>query len=981
MKFKYTGIGILIVFMTFVSAGCGSSGGGGDDGGGSDSGDSTTNGGSGAIDSVSVTSGAPATGIVANGASQSLISATVLDTSGNNVADGTTVSFTTTAGDIDSTTVGVQTTRTSTTINGVASATLTSPTNVGTANITATAGGVSDTTSVSFIPGAVNSILLTATPNNLTADSSSSSTIRAFVTDVNGNAVANGEIISFSVTSGTGVLSAPTAATTGGAATVTYTASDTAGTETVTAEATNGTTKTVDITLITEQVGSLELLLGTASLAADGQNSTLVSATLTNIQGNNVLDGTSVTFTTTGGDIDSNTAGDQLSVTRSTSNGVASTILRSSTTSGQYVVTATAGSISQLASVEFVPGPAADIAGTTLSANPTVIDADGVSTSLITASVVDENNNPVADGTTVNFYTTAGGLSPASSATANGIATVVLTSSTTNETATVTAIVDSVSKTVDVTFGTGTGTGEPVYIIITVDPENIRVKGTGGIESAVLTASVKDENGQPYNDSEDNIEFEILTGPGGGEVLDSGDGAPSASEITKTAGGIATVSLNSGTISGTVRVQVTVLKDGGGAVLAPANQIIAVSTQIGIEAGDPFNITLYKATEIENNEDGSMSCIISAMLQDQYGNPVADNTGVYFGLVDNEPEGYKSLGNDGVTNGTATFASAVTDFQSDGVVQFDTLIILEGQDEGGNTIDTPANGSVTLFYTHSGSETGLDFVAGNAELGVICGVVPTGNLEPDTTCTPSGGFSIKGIAHTRLTWGEPAIFEPFYLYAETEGRNLGKTFGKPYYYPGIEPVAIDVTLDPTSVFAGTEDITVNAYFHDGATIRAKPMFHNIPNKELTFKTNNTSVSGFDVVGTLSETATTNVNGIASVSNLVTQGCLDTDTDVTISVSYGQYIGSATLTIQASGPTANFTSTDLGDNDRVIFTDTSVTPAGTFINSWSWDFDGIAYNGQYPPTQSFGGAGNYPVALTVTNDLGCTHTTTKVIIVP
>ncbi|MEA1900347.1 MAG: invasin domain 3-containing protein, partial [Thermodesulfobacteriota bacterium] len=793
MKFKYTGILILIVFMTFLTAGCGSSGGGGDDGGGSDSGDSATNGGGGSdsgdsatnggggtIDSVSVTNGAPATGIVANGASQSLISATVLDTSGNNVADGTTVSFTTTAGDIDSSTVGVQTTYSSATINGVASATLTSPTNVGTANITATAGGVSDTTSVSFIPGAVNSILLTATPNNLTADSSSSSTIRAFVTDVNGNAVANGEIISFSVTSGTGVLSAPMAVTTGGAATVTYTASDTAGTETITAEATNATTKTVDITLITEQVGNIALSLGTASIVADGQNSTIVSATIINVQGNNVLDGTLVTFTTTGGDIDSNTFDNQLSVARSTSNGVASTILRSSTTSGQYVVTTTAGSMSQLASVEFVPGPAADIAGTTLSANPTVIDAGGVSTSLITAGVVDENNNPVTDGTMVNFYTTAGGLSHASSATANGIATVVLTSSTTNETATVTAIVDSVSKTVDVTFGTGTGTGEPVYIIITVDPENIRVKGTGGIESAVLTASVKDENGQPYNDSEDNIEFEILTGPGGGEILDSGDGSPSASEITKTAGGIATVSLNSGTISGTVRVQVTVLKDGGGAVLAPANQIIAISTQIGIETGDPFNITLYKAPEIEDNEDGSMSCIISALVQDQYGNPVADNTGVYFGLVDNEPYGYKSSGNNGVTSGTATFTSAGTNFTGDGVVQFDTLIILKGQDEGGHIIDTSEDETVTLFYSLTDSEINLDFVAGNAELGVICGVVPTGNLDPDTTCTPSGGFSIKGIAHTRLTWGEPAIFEPFYLYAETEGRNLGKSLAMSY---------------------------------------------------------------------------------------------------------------------------------------------------------------------------------------------------------
>ncbi|MEA3416678.1 MAG: invasin domain 3-containing protein, partial [Thermodesulfobacteriota bacterium] len=148
MKFKCANIAILIVFTIFLSVGCGSSGGGGDDGGGIDNGDSAANGGSSAIDSVLVTSGAPATGILADGVSQALISATVLDTADNNVANGTTVTFTTTAGDIDSTTAGIQTTYTSATTNGVATATLTSPANVGAATITATVGGVSNTTTV-----------------------------------------------------------------------------------------------------------------------------------------------------------------------------------------------------------------------------------------------------------------------------------------------------------------------------------------------------------------------------------------------------------------------------------------------------------------------------------------------------------------------------------------------------------------------------------------------------------------------------------------------------------------------------------------------------------------------------------------------------------------------------------------------------------------------------------------------------------------
>jgi len=795
------------------------------------------------------------------------------------------------------------------------------------------------------------------------------------VTDANSNVVADGETITFSVTTGTGILSALTATTSGGVATVTYTASTTAGTETITAQATNGTSDTVNITLIDEEVGNIVLSLDTSPIVSDGQNSTLVNATITNVQGNHVVDGTTVNFTTTGGDIDSDTAGDQLTFTDTTTDGVASAILRSGTTAGQYVISVTAGSISQVASIQFIPGPAADVAGTTLSANPSVIDADGESTSLITALFVDENNNPVADSTTVDFYTTAGELSAANSMTENGAATVTLTSFTSNETATVTAIADSISREVDVQFGAGLGPGEPVYIIITADPETIQVKGTGGIESANIKASVKDENGSPYNDSADNIKFEILAGPGGGEVLATGDGSPSTSKTTTTKDGIAIVSLNAGTISGTVQVKVTVLKDGSGAALSPF--LTAISTQIGIEAGDPFNITLYKAPTVQNNGDGSLSWIISAMIQDQYGNPVADNTAVYFGLVDNPPDGYKSLGIDGVTNATTTFTSATADadFLADGVDKYDTLIILEGQDEGGHIItDTPLDGTAILLYNLSGSEANLDFVAGNAEHGIICGVVPTGNLEPDSSCTPSGGKAIKGVAHTRLTWGEPAIFKPFYLYTETEGRRLGDSLAQDY--PGVVSIAIDVTLVPSSVFPDGTQVTVNAEFHDGAD-------HNIHGEDLTFETDNTLLSGFGGVGTATTTATTDNDGRATVSLDTDDVCLNIDTDVTISASHDIYIETATLTLKANIPTAVFESDDLGDSDNVFFSDASTLISGT-STTWSWTFTGGTPNSssvQNPGVVSFGGAGNYIITLTVTNDLGCSDTITNNIVVP
>ena len=262
---------------------------------------------------------------------------------------------------------------------------------------------------------------------------------------------------------------------------------------------------------------------------------------------------------------------------------------------------------------------------------------------------------------------------------------------------------------------------------------------------------------------------------------------------------------------------------------------------------------------------------------------------MYFGLVDNPPTGYKSSGVNGVTNATNAFNSAGTDFSGDGVITSDTLIVLEGQDEGGHTIDTiPGVGSVTLADTLNGTETNLDFVAGNAELGLICGVSATGNLEMDATCTPAGGTAIKGVAHTRLTWPSQAIWKPFYLYAETEGRDLGDSFQGAY--PCVTPVTIEVTIIPSTVTGGAGGITVSAHLHDGATNH-----HDIPDQVLTFTTSNTAVSGFGAVGTPTAAATTDENGMASVSNLVTGG-VAADTDVIITVSSGGFAGTATLTI-------------------------------------------------------------------------------------
>jgi hypothetical protein len=926
------------------------------------------------VGSIAVTAGTGT--LIADGSSSTIIRATVLDTS-NSPASSVLVTFSTTAGTLSPLSA-------TTDENGIAEVTLTSATNLGTATITANARGFSDTTTVDFIAGGAANITLTAEPPNILADGSSTSVISALVTDDDGNPVANGEIVTFSITSGGGTLSSLTAATVNGIASVTFTSPTTGASSTVRGETTNGDNASVTVVFTTEQVASITLTLGTNTLTANGTQSTTVIATVTNSDGNPVSDGTPVTLTLSpnGGDIDSTTAGPQVTVTLSTSGGAAVAVLTSSTTAGQYIITATSGGVGQFEIYELVPG-LANAANSTLIANPIVIPADGASTSVITLSAADAfGPNPVADGTTVNFFTTAGTLSTASGSTANGITTVILTSSTTfGETATVTAVVDGVSLTVDVGFGTvtGVGSGTASVIDLSVSSYTIRVQGSGGQETAVITAIARDETGDFITDCTNNMRFTIANGPGGGEALD-GDAVNPV--LKSTVAGAASVALTSGTISGTVTILVEVILDGTCA--NPAVYAAALTTPIGIEAGEPANVVIFQPTEVIQNSDGSISMIISALVQDQYGNPVENDTVIFFGLVDNPPttlhperDGYKvaNFSGGGETQFGAianhfrslTFTSLGVDFSD--VNANDSLVILDGMDKGGHIIVGTTLGSdfiIELTNNFQGAEINLDFVAGTAELGTVCGVVTTGNQEPDGTCTPSTGTSIKGVAHSRLTWTPQGIFKPFYLYAESVGRTVGDAIGDDY--PAVAPVSITVTITPPTVLSGEQDIEVFAQYQDGGS-------HPIPNEQITFSSSNplvTSFGGPPPGGTATITDITDSAGRATTNDLDTLSCLSEQTTVTVTASSGPFAGAATLTIQATAPTADFTCTDSGDGNNADCTDTSTTPAGTNVNSWAWDIGctgGPADSAVQNPTLALG-PGTTQVCLTVTNDAGC-----------
>ena len=166
-----------------------------------------------------------------------------------------------------------------------------------------------------------------------------------------------------------------------------------------------------------------------------GETSTL-TATVKDQDDNNVADGTVVTFETSLGGLGSTT------VTQTTASGVATATLTSQV-AGTAVITATSDSKYDTANVTFNPGLPYTV---TVEANPTSIPIRWF-TSTITATVKDQYDNPVADGTVVTFTTDLGSLGFDSSSVvetiANGVATTILESGVRSGTAYVTATADS----------------------------------------------------------------------------------------------------------------------------------------------------------------------------------------------------------------------------------------------------------------------------------------------------------------------------------------------------------------------------------------------------------------------------------------------------------------------------------------------------------------------------------------------------------
>ena len=153
-------------------------------------------------------------------------------------------------------------------------------------------------------------------------------------------------------------------------------------------------------------------------------------------------------------------------------------------------------------------------------------------------------------------------------------------------------------------------------ITMTHHAEDLRVRGVGGIEWSNVIATAYDEFGNTVPEGIP-IAFTIASGPNGGENIQGQGYGPV--EVNTNSSGQATVTVSSGTISGTIRVR------------ASSGTVISAVTQLVINAGPPYRIQLGATScNLRSWDYVNVRNDIVAVVCDIYRNPVPDSTAVYF---------------------------------------------------------------------------------------------------------------------------------------------------------------------------------------------------------------------------------------------------------------------------------------------------------------------------------------------------------------
>jgi adhesin/invasin len=530
--------------------------------------------------------------IPADGQSSSRVVARLVETTSRVPLDGQEVRFGATAGTI--------TGRVTSDATGSAEATLTGLTSGANSTITVFYGNtLTAQTNVTF---SALTLTLSSVRNSISADGTSTTFVVARLVNEARNPVP-GVSVNFSTT--LGAVTSPVVTDAAGEARSTLRSGATTGTATVTATFAGNSAQTTVNFVAPPVPQSIVLTVTPTNIPADGASRAVVTAEVLDAQGAPMPDGTAVTFSIVSG------GGTLIGPNAVVEGGEASAEYVAGTAPGLVQLRAAAGTVNRTVQMTLSP---LDAGGLTLTSGAPSVLADGLTSTILTATVRDDFGNPVAAGTAVSFQTTLGVLEGATPTDAAGVATVRLRAGR-FETgiARVTASVGSLARTVDVAF---VSDAADHIVLLELDNPSIGVAGTGSPQTATLTFEVRDRHGIPVDAGHAaNVTFTIV--PTGGAT----DAALGAAAATTNERGRVNAVVRSGAVSGTVEVRAAI----GGIVSQP----IRVAVHGDLPDPDHFSLSFERVNIAGLVFDGIRNGV-TARVGDQHGNPVPDSTVVWF---------------------------------------------------------------------------------------------------------------------------------------------------------------------------------------------------------------------------------------------------------------------------------------------------------------------------------------------------------------
>ena len=298
----------------------------------------------------------------------------------------------------------------------------------------------------------------------------------------------------------------------------------------------------------------------------------------------------------------------------------------------------------------------------------------------------------------------------------------------------------------------------PSYIeIFDPYPSNIMVQGGGGQASTDVSVAIRDANGsnvdKPYW-----VKFTIVGAPEGVHI----NGEPGISEVNQLSlNGESSISINAGTVPGSVRLKVELYEDDNGVMGStvsdvPTEEKNIVTVLTGPPAQGEIN---YSYVDITNIGGGLYEVPVTVMLWDIYSNPVSDSTNVYFnvrGITDVYETDETYYHGDKIFWGLNENADSLV---YECVVPEINAALFEMmcQDaEGINAVVPDENNPSTDNF-------GFLWVE-QIHPASIEGAAKTGNEN-------SEGESYTGVANTKLRFGSAAIFSETIIRANTLGSN------------------------------------------------------------------------------------------------------------------------------------------------------------------------------------------------------------------